>query len=138
MLLRYEFFYGVWTSFTYDRIFSKNYFKKKAIRWGIVLKETNVLIGTIGLNNLQLWSKRSEIGYDLHPRYWGNGYASEAAGEIINYGFKDLGLFRIELLHILKMLLLVECYLKLASKRKGYCADIFIKEISNTMHYCIL
>ena len=64
MLLRYEFFYGVWTSFTYDRIFFKNYFKKKAIRWGIVLKETNVLIGTIGLNNLQLWSKRSEIGYD--------------------------------------------------------------------------
>ncbi len=44
--------------------FSKNYFEKKAIRWGIVLKETNVLIGTIGLNNLQLWSKRSEIGYD--------------------------------------------------------------------------
>ena len=38
---------------------------------GIVLKETNTLIGTIGLNNLQLWSKRSEIGYDLHPRYWG-------------------------------------------------------------------
>lgn len=37
--------------------FSKNYFEKKAIRWGIVLKETNNLIGTIGLNNLQLWSK---------------------------------------------------------------------------------
>ncbi|EOO27195.1 ribosomal-protein-alanine acetyltransferase [Bacillus cereus BAG1X2-3] len=75
--------------------FSKNYFEKKAIRWGIVLKETNVLIGTIGLNNLQLWSKRSEIGYDLHPRYWGNGYTSEAVREIIDYGFKDLGLFRI-------------------------------------------
>ena len=52
---------------------------------GIVLKETNTLIGTIGLNNLQLWSKRSEIGYDLHPRYWGNGYASEAAG---NYSLR--------------------------------------------------
>ena len=89
MLLRYEFFYGVWTSFTYDRIFSK--ITRKGIRWEIVLKETNVLIGTIGLNNLQLWSKRSEIGYDLHPRYWGNGYASEAAREIIDYGFKDLG-----------------------------------------------
>ena len=37
---------------------------------GNCVKETNVLIGTIGLNNLQLWSKRSEIGYDLHPRYW--------------------------------------------------------------------
>lgn len=41
--------------------FSKNYFEKKAIRWGIVLKKTNTLVGTIGLNNLQLWSKRSEI-----------------------------------------------------------------------------
>ena len=48
-----------------------------------MLKETNVLIGTIGLNNLQLWSKRSEIGYDLHPRYWGNGYASEALEKLL-------------------------------------------------------
>ncbi|MFJ8530895.1 GNAT family N-acetyltransferase [Bacillus sp. NPDC094106] len=75
--------------------FSKNYFEKRAIRWGIVLKETNALIGTIGLNNLQLWSKRSEIGYDLHPSYWGKGYALEAAQEIITYSFRELGLFRI-------------------------------------------
>ncbi|KEK23484.1 GNAT family N-acetyltransferase [Bacillus gaemokensis] len=75
--------------------FSKNYFGKRAIRWGMVLKETNTLIGTIGLNNLQLWSKRSEIGYDLHPTYWRKGYASEAAQEIITYSFQELGLFRI-------------------------------------------
>ena len=85
---------------------------RKGDTMGIVLKETNTLIGTIGLNNLQLWSKRSEIGYDLHPRYWGNGYASEAAREIIHYGFQDLGLFKLVLLHTLKMLLLVKCYVK--------------------------
>ncbi|SDY82094.1 GNAT family N-acetyltransferase [Bacillus sp. 166amftsu] len=75
--------------------FSKNYFEKRAIRWGIVLKETGTLIGTIGLNNLQLWSKRSEIGYDLHPSHWGKGYASEAARKIITYSFQELDLFRI-------------------------------------------
>ena len=61
---------------------------RKSDTMGIVLKETNTLIGTIGLNNLQLWSKRSEIGYDLHPRYWGNGYASEAARKLFITDFK--------------------------------------------------
>ncbi|WP_018780443.1 GNAT family N-acetyltransferase [Bacillus sp. 95MFCvi2.1] len=75
--------------------FSKNFFEKRAIRWGIVLKETGILIGTIGLNNLQLWSKRSEIGYDLHPSYWRKGYATEAVQKIITYSFQELGIFRI-------------------------------------------
>ncbi|MDM5188710.1 GNAT family N-acetyltransferase [Bacillus sp. DX4.1] len=75
--------------------FSKNYFEKSAIRWGIVVKETGAFIGTAGLNNLQLWSKRSEIGYELHPSYWGKGYASEAVQQIVTYSFQELGLFRI-------------------------------------------
>ena len=61
---------------------------RKGNTMGIVLKETNTLLGTIGLNNLQLWSKRSEIGYDLHPKYWGNGYASEAARKSSIMDFK--------------------------------------------------
>ena len=36
-----------------------------------------------------------EIGYHLVPEYWGNGYATEAATALLDYGFRDLELPRI-------------------------------------------
>ncbi|MBM7693643.1 ribosomal-protein-alanine N-acetyltransferase [Peribacillus deserti] len=74
--------------------FQKMFSEKRAVRWGIVLKENNSLIGTIGLNNLQLWNKRTEIGYDLHPDFWRKGYVSEALQEVLRHVFEDLGLHR--------------------------------------------
>ncbi|MDS2579133.1 GNAT family protein, partial [Streptococcus pneumoniae] len=38
-----------------------------------------------------------EIGYTLHPDYWGRGYVPEAARALIDLAFKDLGLHKIEL-----------------------------------------
>ena len=38
-----------------------------------------------------------EIGYTLHPDYWGRSYVPEAARALIDLGFKDLGLHKIEL-----------------------------------------
>ncbi|MGG2065088.1 GNAT family N-acetyltransferase [Bacillus sp. S14(2024)] len=75
--------------------FVKNFQEKRAIRWGIVVKETNDFVGTVGFNNLQLWSKRAEIGYDIHPSFWRKGYASEAVKAVLKYGFQELDLFRI-------------------------------------------
>ncbi|ENQ3078171.1 GNAT family N-acetyltransferase [Bacillus cereus] len=75
--------------------FTKNFQEKRAIRWGIVVKETGDFVGTVGFNNLQLWSKRAEIGYDIHPAFWRKGYASEAVREVLEYGFQELDLFRI-------------------------------------------
>lgn len=75
--------------------FASNFQNKRGMRWGIERKDEAGLIGTIGFN---LWSsvhRRAEIGYDLHPDFWGNGYASEALKEIVAYGFKDMQLTRI-------------------------------------------
>lgn len=33
-----------------------------------------------------------EIGWRLDPAFWGNGYATEAAREILRFGFEELGL----------------------------------------------
>jgi ribosomal-protein-alanine N-acetyltransferase len=67
----------------------------QSMRWGITLKESGQLVGTIGLNNISLKSKRSEIGYEIHPDFWRLGFATEAVSSILNYSFYELDLFRV-------------------------------------------
>lgn len=74
--------------------FRQGYETKRSMRWGIVIKETAQFIGTIGLNNLNLGSKRAEIGFEIHPDYWRNGYTYEAAFPVLDYSFKELKLQR--------------------------------------------
>ncbi|MFP7296181.1 GNAT family N-acetyltransferase [Neobacillus niacini] len=76
-------------------MFQKGFYEKRSIRWGMILKKEETFIGTLGLNGLQLKNKKTEIGYELHPNYWRNGYASEAIKEVITYSFCDLELNRI-------------------------------------------
>ena len=40
--------------------------------------------------------KMGEIYYKIIPKHWGKGYATEIAKALINYGFNDLKLHRIE------------------------------------------
>lgn len=76
-------------------IFQKNYKEKRGIRWGIVLKRNKRLIGSLGLNSLLLKNKRAEIGYELHPNYWRNGFTIEAIKEVLRFSYNELGLNRV-------------------------------------------
>ena len=67
---------------------------KRGLRWGIILKETKEFIGTVGLNNLKTRDKKAEIGFELHPAKWRQGYMIEAVEEVLTFAFKKLGLFR--------------------------------------------
>jgi ribosomal-protein-alanine N-acetyltransferase len=62
----------------------------------ILLKKSKEPIGTIGFYNYVNFHMRATIGYDLLKEYWGNGYMTEAVRAMINYGFEELGLMRIE------------------------------------------
>jgi ribosomal-protein-alanine N-acetyltransferase len=62
----------------------------------IELSETGESIGTIGFYNYTNLHMRAEMGYDLLKEYWRQGYMSEAVRGMINYGFDQLGLIRIE------------------------------------------
>ncbi|WP_390621175.1 GNAT family N-acetyltransferase [Bacillus testis] len=75
--------------------FSDLFKKRGAIRWGLVLKESGNLIGTIGLNALQVSSKKANVGYEIHPYYWRKGLTMEALQEIMRYAFERLGLVRL-------------------------------------------
>ena len=61
----------------------------------IIKKETNGLIGDIGLHFIDQESKQVELGCTLDKNYQGKGYATEALKVIIAYLFEKLNKHRI-------------------------------------------
>lgn len=60
---------------------------------GIVLKHEDKLIGACGIHDVT--EVQASIGYILNRRYWGNGYATEAAKALIDHLFNELGVHRV-------------------------------------------
>lgn len=61
----------------------------------ITLKGNGQLIGNCGIRTKAVDAIEGDIGYELNPDYWGNGYATEAAKTMVHYGFTTLHLHRI-------------------------------------------
>ena len=68
---------------------------RRRFQLAITLPDTGRLIGNVGLRRPSDNDQVCEIGYELNPDYWGQGYATEAARAMVNYGFRELGLQRI-------------------------------------------
>jgi [ribosomal protein S5]-alanine N-acetyltransferase len=64
--------------------------------WGIVLKETGKLIGTIGFHWWSTEHSKAELGYVISDKYWNQGYTTEALRKILQFGFEIMQLERIE------------------------------------------
>lgn len=60
----------------------------------ITLSADGRQIGGIGLR-IDHDQQHGELGYWLGLPYWGHGYATEAAREMLRYGFEELGMHRI-------------------------------------------
>lgn len=67
--------------------------------YGIVVKGTDKIVGSVDFNHRHE-DDVLEIGYTLHPDYWGRGYVPEAARALIDLGFKELDLLKINKLEI--------------------------------------
>ena len=70
----------------------KEYEEKDRINFAIVLKENNILIGSIDV--VGYINNNPEIGYMLKKEYWNKGYMSEACLRVIKFlfslGFKKI------------------------------------------------
>ena len=60
----------------------------------ITLRSDGRQIGGIGLR-VEKQHHHAELGYWLGVPFWGHGYATEAAADILRYGFETLALHRI-------------------------------------------
>jgi len=78
------------------RIITQQYEDGTPAPWGIVLKESKKLVGTIGFHLLSPANHFAEIGYALSKEHWNKGYMTEALRAILDFGFTRMPLNRIE------------------------------------------
>ena len=74
----------------------ESYMQRGSIRWGITLKNQETIIGSCGFHHLDPDFHRAETGYILDHSFWGQGIMAEAMHAILDFGFSDLELHRIE------------------------------------------
>ena len=68
---------------------------KECNRWILVRKDDGVKLGTCGFH---CWDKSTgccDIGYDLFPDYWGNGYMVEAIYAALDFARNEMGVKKI-------------------------------------------
>ena len=86
----------------YTREYAEDFIAKRAaeleahklVVFAVTLIETGEFLGAAGLQ-LELEHSRAELGYWIGRPHWGSGYATEAAGAVLQYAFDDLKLNRV-------------------------------------------
>ncbi|MCJ7716292.1 MAG: GNAT family N-acetyltransferase, partial [Anaerolineales bacterium] len=74
---------------------------EKSLTLAITLKDQGDVIGAIGLE-INRNHHYAELGYWIGKPYWNQGFCTEAAREVLSYGFMSLNLNRIQARHMLK------------------------------------
>lgn len=129
-------------SYEVIKIWNKGYIDGWIIRFAIVNKVTDKIIGTIFLSQFE--GRRAEIGYELSEGYWRKGIMSEAMQEVISFGFKKLRLVRIQAFVCEENIASRNLLKKFNFKEEGYlrkfechsvtgeCKDMYIYGLLNT------
>lgn len=80
---------------------------------------TKEVVGKIVFWKIDDSIKEWEIGWDLHPDYWGNGYAPEAAKALLKFAFNDLKVHRIQALCNEENINSEKVMIKIGMKKEG-------------------
>lgn len=91
-----------------SRNYTKEYLEYIATRyaagefydWAVTEAKTGKMIGTCGFTKFDYSSNSAEVGYVLNPVFWGRGYAHESLEAVLEFGFTNLKLNRIEARHM--------------------------------------
>lgn len=62
--------------------------------WGIVLKESNKVVGMIAVFDIQN-ARMGDIGYRVNPEYWNMGITTEALKEVVRFIFQNTEIERL-------------------------------------------
>jgi ribosomal-protein-alanine N-acetyltransferase len=70
--------------------------QRTMLNWVVTRRDRDAVIGTCTLFHFEPRHRRAEIGYALRSDHWGRGLACEAVTLALDWGFRTLGLHRIE------------------------------------------
>ena len=90
---------SVWESRAYLRYVLQQYRLGEPSSWGVVLRESGRLVGTIGFTSFSGENSTAELGYSLSRDYWNRGLMTEALEAVLKEVFQTLKLNRIEAMH---------------------------------------
>jgi RimJ/RimL family protein N-acetyltransferase len=96
------------------------------INFAIVPQSSQKLIGAIGLTLHQEYV-HAEMGYWVGKPYWSQGYCTEAAREVVRYGFEDLSLNRIHAMHLSRNQASGKVMMKVGMKYEGKRREHILK-----------
>lgn len=83
----------------YLRFILRQYRDGMPSSYGIVLKATGRVVGTIGFMWYSQENSTAEVGYSLARWLWGKGLMTEALAAVLDMAFRELGLHRVEAQH---------------------------------------
>jgi ribosomal-protein-alanine N-acetyltransferase len=66
------------------------------LRLGIEVAATGQLVGQAALYSFDQQNRRCDVGYALGRAHWGKGYLREALEALLDHGFAELNLNRVE------------------------------------------
>ena len=80
----------------YMRWMAKLHASGDGCAWMIEHRRSGALIGAVRFNRFDKKWRNGEIGYELHPDHWGQGYLTEAVRLVVDCGHAYFKLNRIE------------------------------------------
>jgi ribosomal-protein-alanine N-acetyltransferase len=99
----------------------------ECVHFAIILKSTQELIGAIGLVIDKAFN-RGELGYWIGREYWNQGYCTEAAGVVLEYGFNQLLLHKITSSHFARNPSSGKVMRKIGLKKEGFLKKHVVKK----------
>ncbi|MGN0532448.1 MAG: GNAT family N-acetyltransferase [Eubacterium sp.] len=69
----------------------QEYYNQNECYWGVFLKNSNELIGTIYLYDENASANVGFLSYCFSSKFWGNGFATETINEVLKFGFNQIG-----------------------------------------------
>ena len=138
---------GTFIPFPYNDDFASDFIESQfrdyksgnLVNYAVTLKEPELLIGSMGLS-IDNKLNEGEIGFWIGVDYWGNGYCTEAAKSVINYGFTKRKLDRIFAFHFRDNIASGKVLINIGMKPEGVIKNEYwhMGEQKDTFHYCIL
>ena len=88
-------------------------------QFAVTMADNGRLIGSCGIRKEMPDESGGELGYELDPGCWENGYATEAAAEMLKFAFQHLQLHRVGSFFIAENVASLRVLEKLGFRREG-------------------